>query len=437
MTDQTAARPFGFWMATALVVGSMIGSGIFVLPAQLAPFGASGAAAWLIAVAGALVLGGVLTRLAAAFPDASGVVAISGSVLGPLAGVLLGWSYWVGVWATNAIIAITAVNYLGTFLPALTATPLAGALSATGLLWLLTLNNLGGARAAGRFQLVTTVLKLLPLLAVVLILAGLAAQGGAQFRAHPHAPFAIGQVAPALALVFFALIGFETASVAAERVRDPARNVGRATMTGLVVTSLFYLLICTGVIYAMPQATIAASPAPVALFVETFWGRTAGLTVAAFAVIAAVGSLNGWVLMQGELPLGMARAGLLPRWFARVSRRDVPVRALLVSSVLASILILSNATRGGAGLLDFMLRLTAAATLWIFLGGCIAALVAGIGRLLATIGLAFTLWTLWGAGWDAIAWGLALMLTALPLYWLRPRGDPVAAAPADPLTSPS
>lgn len=426
MTDRNAARPFGFWMATALVVGSMIGSGIFVLPAQLAPFGASGAAAWMIAVAGALVLGRVLTRMAAAFPDATGVVAISGAVLGPLTGVLLGWSYWVGVWATNAIIAITATSYLAVFAPALTSTPLAGAISATALLWLMTLVNLGGARNAGRFQVVTTLLKLLPLIAVVLILAGLMAKGGGQFRAYPHAPVVLGQIAPALALVFFALIGFETASVAAERVRDPARNIGRATMVGLVVTSLFYLLVCTGVIYALPEATVAQSQAPVALFVETFWGRTAGLTVAAFAVIAAVGSLNGWVLMQGELPLGMARAGLLPRWFSHVSARDVPVRALFLSSLLASVLILSNATRGAAGLLDFMLRLTAAATLWIFAGACIAALVAGISRTLAVIGLAFTAWTLWGAGFDAIAWGLALMLTALPLYWLRPAPVPAA-----------
>ncbi|MDQ2878148.1 MAG: amino acid permease [Pseudomonadota bacterium] len=428
--NDTVERPFGFWTATALVVGGMIGAGIFVLPAQLAPFGATGAAAWIVAVAGALILGWVLTRLAAAYPAASGVVAVCGAALGPLPGLLVGWSYWIGIWSANAIIALTAVRYLAVFVPWVADTPVHTAVSATVAIWLITLLNLGGARGAGRFQVLTTLLKLLPLVAVVVILIGLVASGGHRINATPHAAFSAGSLTPALTLAFYALVGFESASIAAERVRDPARNVVRATMAGLVLTGALYLIVCSGIVYALPEAVAANASAPVSLFVETFWGRGAGLAVAAIAAIAAIGCLNGWVLVQGEVPLGMARAGLLPRWFGRTSRRDVPVGVLLLASLLASVLVMSNATRSAAGLLDFMLRLTAASTLWLYVGACSAALVLKVARVAAVAGLAFAAWAMWGAGLEADGWSLALMLTAIPLYWLRPRGAAVVAGPA-------
>lgn len=419
--DTTEKRPFGFWMAAALVVGGMIGSGIFVLPAQLAPYGWTGAVAWLFCTAGALVIAVVLTRLAAAMPQASGAVAICAEVLGPLLGMLIGWAYWVGVWSANAIISLTAIRYLGSFWPALTATPLASSLGAVALIWLLTALNLRGAKAAGRFQVVTTALKLLPLIAALLIIAALAVQGGAQFRSAPHPAFAWNDLTAAVTLAFFALVGFEGASIAAERVRDPARNVPRATLVGLALTAILYIIVCSGIVFALPEKTAADATAPMAMFVATFWGNGAGLAVAAFAAIAAIGCLNGWILLQGELPLGMSRAGVLPRWVGVTNSRDVPVGALVVASMLASILVLSNASRSTGALLDFMLRLTTASTLWIYIGACIAALKAGIARPAALGGLAFSFWAMWGSGLEAGGLSIVLILAAVPLYYLARR----------------
>lgn len=392
-------RAFGIWTAIALVMGGMIGSGIFLMPAQVAPLGWTGLVTWLIVIAGAVTLGWVLTRRTIAMPEETGVVAICGRVLGDFPGVLIGWSYWVGIVSANAIIAITAVRYGAVFVPALAATSLATALSATALVWMLTLVSLAGARAAGGFQVVTTVLTVIPLIAVVAILAGLLLQGGGRFSETPHAALDASQLTSALTVIFFAMVGFEAASHAAERVRDPARNVTRATLIGVALTGLLYLLVCSGIVFAMPQDVVAGSPAPIALFVETFLGRWAGLATAAFAVIATVGCLNGWVLLQGEVPLGMARAGLLPRWFGRTDRRAVPVGVLLLASILASILVLSNASRSGAGLLDFMLRLTTAATLWLYIGICVSSLRLGLARIAAPIGIAFATWAMVGSGW--------------------------------------
>jgi APA family basic amino acid/polyamine antiporter len=399
----------------------MIGSGIFVMPAQLAPYGWTGTAAWLVAIPGALLLAYVLSRLAAARPQAAGAVAIVGEALGPLPGLLVGWSYWVGICSANAIIAVTAVRYGATFVPALTATPLATALGATTLIWALTALNLGGAKGAGRFQVLTTLLKLLPLVAVVMILTGLAVTDPSRFTAHAHKGFVATEFTTALTLAFFPLVGFEAASLAAERVRDPARNILRATLYGTALTGILYVIISNGVVFALPEATVAAADAPIAMFVESFWGRFAGLSVAAFASIAAIGCLNGWVLMQGEVPLGMARSGLMPAILARTSERDVPTLAILLSSAFASFLVLSGAIPGLTGVLTFMLQLTTAATVWLYVGACAAALALGVARPAAAIGLAFSAWVLWGSGMEALLLSVALMLTAVPLYWLRPQ----------------
>jgi APA family basic amino acid/polyamine antiporter len=390
------ARPFGVWTAAALVVGGMIGAGIFVMPAQLAPYGWTGTAAWATAIPGALLLAFVLSRLAAARPDASGAVAIVGDVLGPMSGLLVGWSYWVGICAANAIIAVTAVRYGATFAPALTASPLATAAAATTLVWALTALNLGGVKGAGRFQVLTTVLKLLPLIAVVLILAGLAVTDTARFGAHAHKGFVPTEFTTALTLAFFPLVGFEAACLAAERVRDPARNVLRATLFGTALTGLLYVIISNGVVFALPEATVAAAGAPIAMFVETFWGRAAGVSV------------------------GMARSRLVPAVLGRTSDRDVPTLAILIASAFTSFLILSGAIPGLTGVLTFMLQLTTAATVWLYVGACVAALRLKIAPPAAFLGLGFSAWVLWGSGMQALLLSILLMLTAVPLYWLRP-----------------
>lgn len=417
-TDQ---RPFGFWTATALVIGGMVGSGIFLLPASLAPFGWIGVAAWAISVGGALAIAWALARLAHDMPEQTGAIAITGAVLGRLPGVLVGWTYWVSVWGANAAISIAATSYLAQFFPALSATPLTGALVSIALIWLLTLLNLGGARLAGRFQLGTTVLKLVPLVAVIAI-AGALLLGGA-----PHAPqpaqsgAGFASLTGAVTLTMFALIGFEAAGIAAERVRDPQRNVMRATMAGTALTGLLYLLVCLGIILFLPAAPLAASPAPFALFVGTYLGSGPALAVSAFAAIAAIGALNGWVLIQGEVPLGMARAGLLPAWFAKVNDRDVPVRVLLVSSTLSSILVYSNSSASLGKLFEFVALLTTSSNLWFYAAICVAALVRRVAVPAAAIGLGFSIWALFGAGIGPSTLSLALMLTGIPAYLMRPR----------------
>jgi APA family basic amino acid/polyamine antiporter len=419
----TATRPFGFWTATALVVGGMIGSGIFMMPAALAPFGWTGTIAWVVSIAGALSIAYALGCLTREMPHASGAIAITGAVLGEFPGVLIGWSYWVSAWSANAAIAIAAASYLSSIAPVLGATPLAGALTAVGLLWALTLLNLAGAHRAGQFQVVTTILKLVPLAAVLGIAAWLGARGDPTLPALPPAGTLLGGLATAVTLTLFPLVGFEAAGAAAERVRDPARNIMRATMIGTVVVGLIYILVCSTIVFLLPADAVAASPAPFALFFSRFVGAGTSTAIALFAAIAAIGALNCWVLLQGEVPLGMARAGLLPAWFGRVSRADVPVRVLLLSSGLASVLILTTSSPTLGGIFQFLALLTTCATLWFYFATCLAAVRRRRALPAAIPGLVFASFAMWGAGWQAVALSLVLMLSAVPLYLLRPRGS--------------
>ena len=167
----------------------------------------------------------------------------------------------------------------------------------------------------------------------------------------------------------------------------------------------------------LPANTLAASNAPFALFIETYWSRDAALAVAAFAAISAVGALNGFVLIQGEIPLTMARAGLLPSWFGATNTAGTPVRMLIVSSLFACALVLFNASKSLGSLFAFMALLSTSATLWLYLALALSALRLGIARIIAGIGGLYALWTLWGAGTDASGLSLILMLTAVPMYW--------------------
>ena len=414
-------RPFGFWTATAFVVGGVIWAGIFVLPSQLASYGWTGAAAWLFGGAGAVVIALVLSAITAARPQAPGLIAVTGEVLGPIVGVLSGWGAWVSYWCANAYIALTAARYASAFWSPLGASPLRLALAASLMMTGLTVLNLTGLRTSGRFQVVTTALRLLPMAAVLIIVALLWFTGSPDFAREPEAPFVAGDLFAASSLAFVAIVGFESASIAAQRVRHPERNIPRATIGGVIVCCLIYLIVCTGIDFALPPALVASSNAPVALFIAHYWGAWAGLAVAAFAVISAVGCLSVWVLLQGEIPLGLVRAGLLPEWLARTNKEDIAVTPIVLGSALTVLLLLAASWRDGAAVMDFMLRLTAVTAMWIYAFACLTALRLRVRRAASVLGLTFSLAIMYGAGLEAILLSLGLMAAALPLYWIARR----------------
>ena len=417
-------------MGIALVMGNMIGSGVFLLPASLAPFGWNGVAGWAITIAGALALAFVLARMTVAFPRANGPTGFVELAFGRIPSFMIGWAYWVSVWTANVTLAVAAVSFLSIFWPELRAHM---ALSTIALIWIVTAINWRGARAAGGFQLATLLIKLIPLVTVI-VLIPVAFAGGepVTLTPFPAEGLSMAAVGGSAILTLWALLGFESASVCADKVRDPAVTIPRATMIGTAATGLLYLIVCSAIALMLPADAVAASEAPFSLFVETWWAREPALLVAAFAAVSALGTLNGWTLIQAELPATLARQGLLPAWFARQNRHGTPAAALLLSSAIATACVLLNSSKSTSEMFTFMAVLSTSVTLWLYLACAAAALRMRVAVPVALLGLAYAAWTLWGAGIGVSAMSLILMAAGLPLYaWTRMSGAGRSDIPAD------
>jgi APA family basic amino acid/polyamine antiporter len=421
-------RVFGFWICLALVIGNMIGSGVFLLPQQLAPYGWNAILGWAVTIPGALCLAFVFASLARRFPRAGGPYAYTAEAFGEAPGFAVAWSYWISVWTANAAISLAAVSYLSHFVPALAAAP---GLVAIGFVWTFTLINCLSVRGAGEIQLATTALKLLPLAASIVLTLWIAAAGDRPDAVPlPTADISWAGVTATAALTLWAMVGFESATIPAGHVRDPERNIPRATMIGTLITGLVYLIACSGVALLLPPEQAAASNAPFADFIGRYWGPGPASFVALFAAISALGALNGWVLIQGEMPRALARDGMFPGWLARTSREGAPVRAHLVSSALVTLLLLANQSRSMGDLFAFMALLSTAASLVAYLSCSLAALrLQAIGRIppspvlpaVAVAGAAYSIWAIYGAGAEPALWGAALLLSGLPVYMMMRR----------------
>lgn len=409
------ARKLGLFMAVALVIGNMIGSGVFLLPASLAPFGWNAVAGWIVTIAGALCLAHVLAALSQSHARAIGPAEMVEHSFGPLAGFLIGFAFWVSVWAGCATISVGAVSYLSSFIPILGEHP---SLSALAVVWLVTGVNLIGVRVAGSFQVVTMILKLVPLVVVIILIAIIFGESGtAVLPPLPEEGLSLGSVNTAAAIALWALVGFEAAFAASDKIENPQRNVARSTLLGASLTGIIYLVVCSGIALMLPVDQVAGSAAPFSIFVATYWSPGPAAFIGLFAAISAIGAVNGWTLVQGELPLEMARRRMMPQWFAATLANGVPFRGLLVSSCLASILILSNSSRTMAGLFTFMALLTTSVTLWLYIACAAAALKQRLAIPTAIAGVIFGIWSLIGAGWSAAGLSILLMCSGLPLYW--------------------
>ena len=227
------------------------------------------------------------------------------------------------------------------------------------------------------------------------------------------------------ALTLWAFLGLETATVPTGVVRDPQRTVPRATVIGVSIAGLATMLACTVVVGMLPADVLRTSAAPMAEAARRVWGDWAGLGIGVVATVSCFGALNGWVLLQAQTTLAPALDGLFPKPFARLDRRGTPWFGLLLSSVLASALIISNYSRTLVALFTFTILLSTAATLLPYLITVLAwwriDKAAGVWRKGIALGaLAFSVWALIGTGVETLLWGGVLLLAGLPIYlWQR------------------
>jgi basic amino acid/polyamine antiporter, APA family len=432
-------RSMGLWMATALVVGNMVGSGIFTLPAVLA--GEAGPASILSLVftgIGAMLLALVFANLGRAHPRTGGPYYFARRAFGDFIGFQTAWAYWIAAWVGNAAIAVAFAGYLGVFWGRVNTTNWLAAVVAVAAIWFFTLVNIAGARQTGIAQVLTTVLKFVPL-AVIGIL-GLFYMHGSNFT--PFTPAHGGfdwHINAAATLALWAFIGLESATVPAEEVKDPERTIPRATIIGTLATTLLYVVALVSIVGVLSQVVLSKSSAPFADAANVMWGGTfLGLTwgkwIALVAMAATLGALNGWILLTARVSLAAADDGLFPTPFARVhGRRQTPVFGLLVSSVLVSGLVFYNWNASFASRFNDVVLLATWMTLIAYAYAAAAEVMLFIREreffswvklardtLIASLAFAYSIWAIWGSGQEWLAKGFMLLLLGIPVYvWMR------------------
>lgn len=264
-------RPLGLWASMALVTGSMIGSGVFLLPASLAPYGSISIVGWGLTAIGAMLLALLFAKLSSMVPRVGGPYAYTRLGFGDFAGFWIAWGYWISVWTGNAALAVALVSYLQGIIPILGQYMWLSGLVAVGVIWLVTWINVIGIKQAGIFQVITTVMKLVPLVAMATIgLFWINWSHFLAFNTSGQTPFAA--LTAVAALTLWSFLGVEAATIPADNVDNPSKTIPRATLLGTLVTALVYILGAVAVKGNVPLAELGKSSAPYALAAGNAWG---------------------------------------------------------------------------------------------------------------------------------------------------------------------
>ena len=437
------AKRLGLPAASALVIGSVIGTGVFGLPSALAAFGPISLVAFVLVTIGAIALAIVFGRLTARVPGSGGPYLYAREAFGEFAGFLNAWSYWLSAWAGNAAIVVALTGYVEVFINTDHQVGWSIVIAVT-CLWIPVAINVTGLRTMGGAQVVFTVLKIIPLAAIAVL--GMFFLNPANFGAfNSSGANAWSALAGAGAIALFTFIGMETASVAAGRVRDPERNVPRATVYGTLACGVVYILGTLAVFGTVSNAHLRTSTAPFSDAANAiFSGTWAGQVVAVVAIVSGLGCLVGWTFIVGEMPQAAAREGLFPRVFRR-EHRGMPLVGIVSSTLLATALTVLAYT-SFAQVFTMVVLLTvftvvvpylfsAAAQLYWLATKARAVSWPHLARdvVVTVLALAFSFWSLIGTGAEASFYGAIAFLLGVPLYiWMKASNRRHGAADPDP-----
>jgi basic amino acid/polyamine antiporter, APA family len=423
-------KPLGFWMCTSLIVGNVIGMGIFMLPASLAPYGMNAFLGWGITVLGCIFIAHVFASLARALPREDGPYGYTRRAFGNGVAFFIMWCYWVSIWITNAALAIAMVGYLTALFPVLATRPMLAPAVALALIWFFVLVNTRGARTSGRVQMISTILKLLPMIAVMLLGAYLLFNNAHACVARlPSTPLSFEGTAAAGTIALFSMLGVECATIPAGKVDNPERTIARATMAGTLITAAIYIGVTAIPLLLIPQAELAQSNAPFVDLFKRYMSADAGQWLAIFVIVSGLGALNGWAMIAGEVTVSFASNWILPAAFKAQNSKGAPVLALLFCGLLSSAMVAMNYSRSLTQGFTFLSVMVTAANLPLYLIGGIAliqlwrrGIVRGakgkamfmlVSAVMATL---YSVWAFYGVGQESFLWAIALGALSLPVF---------------------
>jgi len=421
-------KKLGFWLSTSLVVGNMTGSGIFLLPAALAVYGGISIFGWVFTTVGVLFLALLFSRLSKLITKAGGPYTYSREGFGDLTGFFVVWGYWVSIWCGNAAIAVAGVSYLSVFFPSLKENNLLSAILAISAIWIFTFINTRSIRSVGRVQLITTILKLLPLIIFGTI-------GYLYFNIDHFIPLNIsdesnfGAITASAALALWAFLGLESSTIPSDKVVNPTKTIPRATIAGTIIAAMIYISSTFAIMGIINPIDLQNSTAPFADAAQMVWGNWASYLVAIGAAISCFGALNGWILLQGQLPMAAARDKLFPAEFKKVSKEGIPIIGLIIASVLASVLVSMNYSKGLVKMFSFIIMLSTLTCLVPYLFSSLVEVTLYLWKkkshqkkqlrfaiLVSIPAFLYSLWAISGLGYEVIFWGIILLIIGIPIF---------------------
>ncbi len=421
-----AKKPLGFWRTWSLSVGYMIGSGVFLMPTVLAPYGLLGFSSWLISGTGAILIALSLASLSRRIPKVGGPYAYTRAGFGDFIGFLIAWIYWISLWTATAAIVVAFIGYLGVFIPALAGNfayaTLAGLVTLGFLVWI----NIAGMRQSGIFQLTTSIIKIIPLLAIGFI-GLLFIDPGNIPEWNPSGGSQVSAMAGASILTMWAFVGLEAASVPAGDVVNPEKTIPRALVWATISVVLIYLLSSFAVMGIMPGGELLSSQAPFAEAATRIWGKFGGWFITVGALVSTLGAANCSVLLSGQTPMAASFDGLFPKVFGKVSKSGTPSFSLIVGGVLAGILMIMNYTKGFVEAFTFMILLSTLAVVIAYAFCAMADFLFAIrenkagakalGKVVISLGaFGFSMWLTVGSGQESVYYAFLLLMAGLPFY---------------------
>ena len=403
-------------------VGVMIGSGVFLLPTVLAPFGSISFLGWLVTSSAAIIIALILGRLASRTERTGGFYVYTQEAFGNLAGFLIAWGYWLAIIFSITAISTAFVGYLSAVIPAIGMSNLSQAITAAIVIWTFAALNIKGVGSGALIQLITTLLKLLPL-GVIIILGAAVGTTENIPPFNPQGQSIFGAVAATAMLTMWAFVGLEASTVAAGDVIDPKRTIPRAIVAGTLTVTFVYIAATAAVMMLVPVDILQTSEAPFVDAAKSLGPIGAGL-IAFGALISTAGSLNGNVLLGGQMPMAVAIDGLAPKILARKNKGGSAIWSLVTSCSIATVLLVFNYQDGLIAAFTFLISMSTLCTLLPYAVSAIAEFKVSrnSSKLWAAIALIAVLYVaiaMIGSGIKILAWGLILILAGLPLYYLN------------------
>ncbi len=421
-------KKMGFWSVSSLVVGSQIGSGVFLLPASLGAFGAIGLSSWLITATGAILLALVFARLCTRFAKTGGPHVYVEAAFGKKAAFYCAWTYWVISWVSTPAVLIAIVGYL---------TPIVGKMSGTTtimiemtvlatIVWI----NILGVRRAGQVEFIFTLLKILPLLIVPI--GGLWFLNTAHFMPfNPTEYSTMGALNAAALFTLWGFIGVETATTPAESVINPQKTIPRAIVLGTVVVAFVYMFSTFVIMGVLPSSVLTHSSAPFSDAATAIFGGNWYLVISLAAAIVCIGTLNAWVLTSSQIALGAANDGYFPKCFSVKNKNDVPVWGLLISSAGIIPILVLTLDVDLISQVNTIIDISVTAFLVVYLISVLSYLKLRfsekyqknrqiIEMMIGIFAGLFCLWALWSSGIKMVSCALLITATGIPVYfWQR------------------